>query len=43
LSVIAKQVKRLIREAAEMHLQAMREDAAPIPEPSTLTDYITVA
>ncbi len=38
-----KKVKRLIREAAKMHLQAMRKDLAPIPGPSTLTDYITVA
>ncbi len=38
-----KEVKRLIREAAEMHLEGMREDGERIPEPSTLTDYITVS
>ena len=38
-----KQVKQLIREAAELHLDAMREDGELIPEPSTLTDYITIS
>jgi predicted RNase H-like HicB family nuclease len=33
----------LIREAIEMHLQGMREDGDPIPEPSTVADYVTVA
>jgi predicted RNase H-like HicB family nuclease len=34
---------RLIREAIAMHLQGMREDGEAIPEPSTVTDYVTVA
>ncbi len=33
---------RLIREAVQMHLQGMREDGEPIPQPSTVTDYVTV-
>lgn len=31
----------LMREAIEMHLHAMKEDGDPIPEPTTVTDYIT--
>jgi len=37
-----EETQRLIREAVEMHLEGMREDGEPIPEPSTLTDYITI-
>jgi len=37
------EAKQLIREAVEMHLEGMREDGERIPEPSTITDYITVS
>ena len=30
----------LMRGAIQMHLQAMREDGDPIPEPRTRADYI---
>ena len=33
-------IKRLIREAVELHLAGMREDGQPIPEPSTEVDYV---
>lgn len=33
----------LMREAVEMHLQAMREDGAPVPAPTTVADYIVTA
>ncbi len=33
---------KLIREAIALHLQGMREDGDPIPEPSTVADYVTV-
>lgn len=36
-------VRRLIREAIELHLKAMREDGDPIPEPSTHVEYIALA
>ena len=36
------EVKDLIREAVEFHLEGMRENGDPIPEPSTTTEYITV-
>jgi predicted RNase H-like HicB family nuclease len=32
----------LMRGAIEMHLEALREDGDPIPEPTTVTDYIAV-
>jgi predicted RNase H-like HicB family nuclease len=30
-----EETERLLREAIEMHLQGMKEDGIPIPEPST--------
>jgi predicted RNase H-like HicB family nuclease len=38
-----KATQRLIREAIELHLQGMREDGDPIPEPSSIADYVTVS
>jgi predicted RNase H-like HicB family nuclease len=32
-----------LAEALAMHLQGLREDGMPIPEPSTVTDYIAAA
>ena len=32
-----------IREAIELHLQGMKEDGLPIPEPSSAVDYVEVA
>ena len=34
------EVKRLMQEGIEFHLQGMREDGDPIPEPTTLVDYV---
>ena len=34
------EVKQNIREAIEFHLEGMREDGDPIPEPTTQVDYI---
>jgi predicted RNase H-like HicB family nuclease len=36
------EVKELIREAVEFHLEGMRENGDPIPTPSATTEYITV-
>jgi len=33
---------QLMREAMEMHLSAIAEDGDPIPEPTTLADYIEI-
>jgi predicted RNase H-like HicB family nuclease len=30
-----EETKRLLREGIEMHIEGMREDGMPIPEPST--------
>jgi predicted RNase H-like HicB family nuclease len=36
------EVKRLIREAVQIHIGAMREDGEPIPEPGNATELIEV-
>jgi len=36
------EVKQLIREAIEFHLDGMREHGESIPVPSSTTEYITV-
>ena len=36
------EVERLIREAIQLHLEAMREDGEPIPEPTTAVDLVEV-
>ena len=35
-----EETRRLIQEAVEMHLEAMRADGDPIPEPTTVSKYI---
>ena len=32
----------LIRGAVELHLESMREDGDPIPEPTTMAGYVAV-
>jgi predicted RNase H-like HicB family nuclease len=34
--------ERNIREAIELHLCGLRDDGAPIPEPSSRVDYVDV-
>ena len=36
------EVKRLIREAIEFHLEGMREAGEPIPEPASSVDLVEV-
>jgi predicted RNase H-like HicB family nuclease len=38
-----KETRRLIREAVEFHLEAMRADGDPIPEPNTISEYVEAA
>lgn len=33
---------RLIREAVALHLESLREEGSPLPEPVTTTDYVQV-
>ena len=37
------EVVHLIREAIEFHLDEMRGDGLPIPEPSSTAEYVEVA
>ncbi len=34
---------KLIREAIELHIQALKEDGLPIPEPHSRIEYVEVA
>lgn len=36
------EVKQLIREAMDFHLEGMREHGDAIPEPSVVTEYVSV-
>jgi len=35
-----EEVKLLIREGMAFHLEGLREDGLPIPEPTTLCEYV---
>jgi predicted RNase H-like HicB family nuclease len=37
-----EEASELIRGAVEMHLESMREDGDPIPEPTTLAGYVAI-
>ena len=39
----AREVKRHLREAIELHIAGMREDGLEIPEPSSAVNYVEVA
>ena len=32
-----------MRSAIEMHVEGLREDGQPVPEPSTIAEYVEVA
>lgn len=36
------EIKRLMQEGIEFHLEGMRADGEPIPEPTTEVDYAVV-
>lgn len=38
-----EEVEREIREAIEFHLEGLREDGTPIPQPSSAVRYVDVA
>jgi predicted RNase H-like HicB family nuclease len=38
-----EETAELMRKAIQMHLAGMREDGDPIPQPSTIAEYITAA
>jgi len=35
-----EELRASMREAIDLHLAGMREDGLPIPEPTTLADYV---
>jgi predicted RNase H-like HicB family nuclease len=37
-----KETERLIREAVELHLNGLREDGLPIPQPTSRVEYVEV-
>jgi predicted RNase H-like HicB family nuclease len=38
-----EEAERLLREAIELHVAGMREDGLPVPEPSSVVDYLEVS
>ncbi|MGH6620563.1 MAG: type II toxin-antitoxin system HicB family antitoxin [Alphaproteobacteria bacterium] len=38
-----EEAEQAIREAIEFHLEGLREDGSPIPEPSSRVNYVEVA
>jgi predicted RNase H-like HicB family nuclease len=38
-----EEVRERMREAIELHIAGMREDGLPIPEPTSLADYVEAA
>ena len=38
-----EEVERLLRDAIELHVAGMREDGLPVPEPSSVVDYLEVS
>ena len=38
-----EEVTRLMQEAIEFHLEGLREDGLPIPQPSTTVAFVDVA
>ena len=37
-----EELERLYGEAIELHVAGMREDGLPVPEPSSVVDYLEV-
>ena len=38
----AASTEQLLREAIELHLEGMRDDGLPIPEPTSAVEYVEV-
>lgn len=37
-----EEVRQLIREAIELHIQGMLEDGEPVPKPSSRVEYVSL-
>jgi predicted RNase H-like HicB family nuclease len=38
-----EETEQLLREAIELHIAGMQEDGLPVPEPSSVVDYLEVS
>jgi predicted RNase H-like HicB family nuclease len=38
-----KETERLLHEAIQLHIEGMKEDGLPIPEPSSIVQYVELA
>ncbi|HEU5119240.1 MAG TPA: type II toxin-antitoxin system HicB family antitoxin [Isosphaeraceae bacterium] len=38
-----EETERLLREAIAIHLEGMREDGLPVPEPSSVVEYVEIS
>lgn len=38
-----EEAEALLREAIEVHIAGLREDGLPVPEPSSVVDYLEVS
>ena len=37
-----EETERRLRDAIEVHVQGLRDDGLPVPEPSSIVDYVEV-
>lgn len=37
------EIKQRMREAVELHLRGLREDGLPVPEPTSMAEYVEAA
>lgn len=38
-----EETERRLREAIEVHVEGLREDGLPVPEPSSVVDYVEIS
>ena len=37
-----QEVESLIREAIELHIEGLREEGQPVPEPSSISQFVSI-
>ena len=42
MGATVQETERLLREVIELHVEGMREDGLPVPEPSSRVEYVEV-
>jgi predicted RNase H-like HicB family nuclease len=40
--ITVEETERRLREAIALHVQGLREDGLPVPEPSSVVDYVEI-